>query len=699
MLSHKKKVINNLTITNNFLCNFKFSHQLILLFLIFSIIPCLIISSITSSKMHITMQNSLGGYSQKIVDLLTYNMNYSLSSINITISQTCSDDKFRKLAKDYTTLSQLDSVLLKTDLQKYIIQLTMTDQFIDSAYMVKENDLIFSAISPTTTNTLFETSGSFFTSDEFLNSSTYTSLINSKENSNMFFISNPQAPGLYMCKKVLSSNNLDSPLLIFGLKEDFYNQLFTLANIDDRIPIMLVDNENTITLSNNTTLIGTSLPDSLIPHVTELSYSSNKTLTSTTDSTLFSVSKATNGWKFIIDAPLNVLLKDLSQVWRQILILLSIVLVMILIISILVGNRLSSSLKKIAYYMLQVQQGQLDLEEDIHAHVPISNKETLSLVNGFNDMLMTLKTLIMDAKAVTHSVQAGTSLLQAVSLNTSESSIQVASAIDNVSIGTQQQSLQIDSSVELMQALSNHIDSADRMLNSVQEASNLTISMSNSTKEQLDTLTLQSRSSLDITNNIYAHVKALGDEATNISQVLSFITSINSQTNLLALNAAIEAARAGDAGRGFAVVADEVRKLSSQIQAFVSTISDTLSRIHDKKDATLGEMEKAIYIFNNQIPIVNSTTNTFAHIHTEMELVNKQIQNVSSLLSSVRLQKQSVSDSLVAVASIIQNTVNVAAEVSSQSEEQSQYAHQISEMADELASSITILKEAYSKFK
>ena len=121
------------------------------------------------------------------------------------------------------------------------------------------------------------------------------------------------------------------------------------------------------------------------------------------------------------------------------------------------------------------------------------------------------------------------------------------------------------------------------MLNSVQEASNLTISMSNSTKAQLDTLTLQSRSSLDITNNIYSHVKALGDEATNISQVLSFITSINSQTNLLALNAAIEAARAGDAGRGFAVVADEVRKLSSQIQAFISIISNTLSRIHDKK--------------------------------------------------------------------------------------------------------------------
>lgn len=698
MISRKKKTTNKLNLIHKLLRNTKFSHQLIVLFLIFSIIPSLITCAITNSKIHTTMQNSLGGYSQKIVDLLTYNINHALASINVTISQTALDNNFRKLAKGYTSLSQLDSVLLNIELEKYIIQLTLTDQFIDSAYMIKEDNLIFSASEPTIDVGL-EIAQTFFTSEEFLNSSTYTSLINSKDNSTMFFISEPEISGLYVCKKVISATNTNSPLLIFGLNEEFYNQLLTLANIDDRIPIMLVDNQNTITLSNNIDLIGTSLSDSLIPHVTELDTSGIKTLTSTTEDTLFSISSCTNNWKFIIDAPLDILLKDFSEVWQQIFILLSIVLLLIFIISILVGNRLSSSLKKIAYYMLQVQQGHLDIADDIYLHVPISNKETLVLVNGFNDMLSTLKTLIMDAKAVTHSVQSSTSLLQSVSLNTSTSSMQIASAIDNLSIGTQEQALQIDSSVELMQALSNHIDSADKMLNSVQEASNFTISMSNSTKDQLDTLTIQSQNSLAITNNIYSHVKELGDEANNISQILTLITSINSQTNLLSLNAAIEAARAGDAGRGFAVVADEVRKLSSQIQSFISTIGDVLSRIHNKKDATLKEMEKAILIFNNQIPIVNSTTDTFSHIHTEMELVNTQIENVSSLLSSVRLQKESVSDSLVSVASIIQNTASVAEEVSSQSEEQSEYASQISEMADDLANSVTTLKEAYSKFK
>ncbi|MEG0353481.1 MAG: hypothetical protein RR427_10590 [Cellulosilyticaceae bacterium] len=57
---------------------------------------------------------------------------------------------------------------------------------------------------------------------------------------------------------------------------------------DDRMPIMLVDNENTITLSTNVDLVSTSLSDSLRPHVTELDTSGIKTLT--TKNTLFSIS-------------------------------------------------------------------------------------------------------------------------------------------------------------------------------------------------------------------------------------------------------------------------------------------------------------------------------------------------------------------------------------------------------------------------
>src|SRR5690606_1725888 len=59
-------------------------------------------------------------------------------------------------------------------------------------------------------------------------------------------------------------------------------------------------------------------------------------------------------------------------------------------------------------------------------------------------------------------------------------------------------------------------------------------------------------------------VKTLGENASEIGNVIETISGIAAQTNLLALNAAIEAAGAGEAGKGFAVVASEVKELARQ---------------------------------------------------------------------------------------------------------------------------------------
>ena len=689
---------SNLTTTfRKFSNKMKLSHQLVGFFLLLTIIPCIVLTILSNSAVNESMRNSLTMYSQKIVDQLAYNIDYSIKSTELKIGSILGTSEFNSYINQQDKMDEKKQISLYIKMKSQITNSLISDQYL-SGLIIKQDDATPYIHSINSANNASKYA-KYLASSDFKNSNHYKNIIDSKHVV-WFYINNDELDihQLFAAKTLTTHSDSFDSIAFFIIEDTFYRDLIEVSNINKEIPLMIVDINGDIILSTQEDLIGTPLSKKLQTVTTSLN-DSNSFSTLLHGTSLISAARCRNNWDIIVDAPLSILLKDMLKANQNIIIFLVVMLITIAFISIQISKRITYSLGQISSYMARIKEGDLNLEEEIHNQVKLTNHETHLLVNGFLDMLHTLKELITNAKHVTAQVSENSTMLENLSSSTAASASQVQQAIDSVACGAQEQSMQIESSLASMDVLSTNINTVDAMLNSIQSASYKTMRMSEKTQIQLDDLNQQTQNSLGMSKHIYEQVKSLGEEATNINQIMSLITNINKQTNLLALNASIEAARAGDAGRGFAVVANEVRNLSSQTEDAISTIRQIVARIIDKKESALKETLEAMKVFDNQIPVVDKTVQTFLSIGEKMKHVDQEIQKLNALLQDVKQEKDSVYTNLEEISSIIQNATSVTEEVSAESSQQTHYAYEISDNSKLLNEMVQKLQGTYDHFK
>ncbi|NLM13308.1 MAG: methyl-accepting chemotaxis protein [Epulopiscium sp.] len=672
----------------------KLSYHIIALLLAIGIIPCLIIMAITKSSITTCVEDIVSLYSQKIVNQLSANINESLSLVDNVISEVTLDRNFKQYTRDYDTLDKGELLNLKVDIDALFLNLFNKNKVINGLYTLNNDRLIYS-VGNSNQSTI-----DYFNSEEFLNSDIYKELKNNMNYTPQWiFLGNNENKKIYISKRLDDTIKNNNILMFFAINESYFNSIIKNASIDPEIPILILDKNNEIALCDNVELANKNLESNYLKYIEDIKNNPSSSASFVNGNKLISYSKYNNGWLLIINSDVSILMKDFNHSFYKIFILLGVFLIIIVLISIYFAQLLSKPISKMSQYMEEVGHGNLNIADHFIDKVKISNHEMSILVNGFTNMVSSLKQLLKNSHEVTDIVEKNASELQKVASFTSQSAKEVALAVENVAKGAEEQNIQTQESVVLLNDLSNEINNVHAAIHKIRDISQATMKMSQDTKESLDILTDNTNSTIDSANNIYTYVKSLGDEASNISNILNLVKSVNDQTNLLALNAAIEAARAGKYGKGFAVVADEVRNLSYQTQNAINTIADMVKAIHEKKECAMQEVEKSMTKFNNQIPIVHQTTETFNQIFVKMENINEEIHNTSTLLNEVMSNKENLYRAISEISQIIDQSASIAEEVSAETLMQTQHSDKIAEMANDLLKSIEELKQTYSKFK
>ena len=282
-----------------------------------------------------------------------------------------------------------------------------------------------------------------------------------------------------------------------------------------------------------------------------------------------------------------------------------------------------------------------------------------------------------------------------MNLNTGE----IATAISQISSGAQSQVSKVDESSDLSERMLQSSKEMFDRLKSINQVAKSGAQLSNSGTEMVKDVVDRISEISDYSDKTNQSIRVLTERSKEIDRVLGVITDISAQTNLLALNAAIEAAQAGDAGRGFAVVAEEIRKLAEDSRKSAKEIEALIADVQKDTDGAstaIVEMEKSVKSGEEASLKVSEVFNQIADTNS------KALVSSEDVINSTEKQIQDINE----VVGITENIVIIAEQSAAGTEEIASSAAELSSGMETYASKSKrlteisqTLKDGVSRFK
>jgi methyl-accepting chemotaxis protein PixJ len=311
------------------------------------------------------------------------------------------------------------------------------------------------------------------------------------------------------------------------------------------------------------------------------------------------------------------------------------------------------------------------LNGDLTVRAPITEDELGTIADAYNNTLQALRQIVIQVQKAAEEV--------AMTSNNSNASL---GGLTNLA---RQQSSEIN---EALREIQQMVDSTQAVVSNA-ELVQVAVQQANHTVESGDTAMNKTVEAIQGIRETVAQtskkIKRLSESSQKISKVVNLIGNFATQTNVLALNAAIEATRAGEYGKGFAVVADEVRSLSRQSAAATIEIEKLVQEIQEETGEVAVAMETGIQQVVEGTNLVNETRQNLNAIVAATAEISELLQRITESNQAQMLQSVSVTASMKDVAKIASKTSAEANNITT-------VFHQLSDMAQELLSSVSKFK-------
>lgn len=329
----------------------------------------------------------------------------------------------------------------------------------------------------------------------------------------------------------------------------------------------------------------------------------------------------------------------------------------------------------------------------------LSKDEVGQLSSEFNSMLESISNIIKEVLEQSKLVADTSHELAKKAVLTSKASEQITFAVRQIAAGadTQVQSItatsvsmnQMSAGVQQISANSQEVASTAKYATEIAHNGRNIIDRSMDKIETVTTTVMQSA-------EMMLH---LGDRSKAIGNIVDVITGIANQTNLLSLNAAIEAARAGEHGRGFAIVANEVRKLAVESGQAAKQIAELIKEIQTETSKVSQFMVTGTTDVQEGLAAAKEASHSFQQIHEAIEIVTKQISEVSVATEQMVAGTEDVLHSVQTIVKVAEEATSETGKVQNVSEESRSLIDEIVTSAESMSQIAQNLHGLVGKFK
>jgi len=372
--------------------------------------------------------------------------------------------------------------------------------------------------------------------------------------------------------------------------------------------------------------------------------------------------------------------------------------ILALLLSILIGRKITNPLAAVSAYADQMAQGDytFNVQPDL-----LNRKDEIGLLARAFDHLN------RNTRDIIGVITANASQLDSFSNHLADLGENIAAVMEETSASTEQ----IAAGMEEISASTEEINaSGEKIGEALQEVNYNVDTITEQTKKigikavQVQNDAQNSRTkAVEVAEEIRIKLQVAMDEAQVVNQITDLaqsIAAIADQTNLLALNAAIEAARAGEHGRGFAVVAEEVRKLAEESALAVDTIQKLTRQVRQSIN-NLTEHAGDMLTFVNETVVddYQLMLDIGQQYRDDSNMVAALIAEANNHIKHVSATMEEINRAIEATASTVEESTAGAQEIAKGSENAAYAANEINQIAQEISAEVKRLNQLIGQFK